>query len=489
MNRALFIIRYTLQTVAVLALAFGSPVHADDAIALESYPGERPPDADRILGSLRAALASRGVVVKPADVLSRVGADLPLAGNPDRDITRTDLLKRIETGIYLAAHEKFDEAIVVLESVLRDVDNNPALSASDPRSRTWVTKARVGLAFAYSRSGKQKLANQVIVGHVRSYPDISLMGEQEEVEKLYEENMAIIKREPRGKLIFRVNLHDATIFVDDVRRGDGDIELAAVPGEHRIVVRAEGIYRRYKVTMQAGQTVERSIDWSVDAAFTGGPDWVGLAAPPESHRAVETFFQELAQRRRSTAVVMIGIVKHDGRRYVVAKPFSAGSASARPGRAIEVDRANDARVELLARYVTARDVEAAKADSAGLMPIPGNDGARSVKTGAQPPTVAVGARGEVQREPARWPVLAATGVFGLSLPLGAYFLKLRNDCYSGNCSRLTVTGWSLLGVGGVALGFGAVWLVRVERAGARRAATLDLQPLPGGGMASVSGRF
>lgn len=91
--------------------------------------------------------------------------------------------------------------------------------------------------------------------------------------------------------------------------------------------------------------------------------------------------------------------------------------------------------------------------------------------------------------PPRWPILVAIGVFGTSVPLGSYLLKTHNDCYA-SCSRLAVpSAWGLLGVGGVALGFGIAWIVHGERAMNRSPPMLDIQPVPGGGVAHISGIF
>jgi hypothetical protein len=85
-------------------------------------------------------------------------------------------------------------------------------------------------------------------------------------------------------------------------------------------------------------------------------------------------------------------------------------------------------------------------------------------------------------------VLAATAVVITTVPLGSYFLKLRNDCYTGDCSRLTTTGVSLLAAGGAALVFEIAWIIYVERASAS-APAIGVLPVPGGGVASWVGRF
>lgn len=462
---------------ATSALALVS-LDARADIALESYRDQRSPDAEGTLERLKSALESHQVVTKPDRILERVGSYVPLSGYPDHDVTRTKLIERIEKAVNRAAHEAYGEAAAILESVFRDLDNNPALAASDPESRSWVTKGRVALAFSYARGKKLKLANNVIADHIRSYPDLSLKGEQEEVEKLYDANVAAIGPESRGQLVFRVNRPDAEIFVNAVARGKGQIALSLVPGEYRIVVRAAGVYRSYRVTVRLKETTVRAVDWLADATFNPGPDWIGFAWPRESQRSVRTFVQQLADRSPDDAVILIGIVPHDGRRYLTAKRYVATSGSHRPGRALEIDHSDDAKIESLATYITAPDSATADLASRGLVPIPDDD---EVAVSAPAPEAAGVAP--------RWPIFIAVGVFGTSVPLGSYLLKTRNDCYT-SCSRLAVpSAWGLLGLGGVALGFGIAWIVHGDHAITPSPPMLDVQPVPGGGVAYLNGSF
>lgn len=459
-------------TALVLA-ALGARARAD--IALESYVDRRPLEAERdTLERLKAALEKQDVATRPAQVLERAGAYLPLAGYPDRSVTRTNLIAQIDKAMARAAHEAYNEAVAILETVFRDLDANPALGASDRDSQSWITKGRVALAFAYARSKKLKLANDVIADHIRSYPDVSLKGEQEEVERLYEANMATIARWPRGKLIFRVNRPDAEIFINAVAKGKGSVELSLLPGDYRIVVRQVVTYRSYKVTVRAGETEERTIDWAADAAFTVAPDWIGFSGLGNAEDGATAFVQQLTQRLPGEAVIVIGVVRSNGRRYVVANRYRAAPAQARSGRAIDADGANDAQVAALAAYVTAPDREVAKTPSQSLLAIP-RDVPPPVVTAAAPPPAA---------RAARWPVLAAVGVFSVAVPLGAYQLKLRSDDRGSETAAV-----ALLGIGSAALGFGVYWILRSDRAVDAQATVAGIQLLPGGGVAQVSASF
>jgi hypothetical protein len=465
--------------LAVLLATWPTLVRAD--VALESYVERRSPDQERsALERLKVALQRHHVTTSPHDVLERIGTHLPRSGYPDRDITRTALIQRIERAVNRAAHEAYDESVAILESAFRDLDNNPALAASDPDSRSWVTKGRVALIFSYVRSKKIKLANDVIAEHIRSYPDLSLRGEQEEVEKLYDANMATLAKAPHGKLVFRVEHADGDvgIFVNAVARGKRKIELDLLPGEYRIVVRVGIVYRTYKMTVRANEVAERLVDWPADAAFTVASDWLGFVGSRESHHSVPAFVQQLAQRIPDDAVILIGIVARDGHRYVVANRYKAAPAPPRPERAVEADKADDAQIEALATYITAPDSEGAIPPSKGLVALPG-------ETESQPSTAAP----QAIASPRRWPVLVAVGAFSASVPAGAYLLKTRNDCYN-SCSRLTVpTAVGLLGLGAAAFAFGTIWIIHADRAVTPSTPMLDIQPLPGGGVAHITGAF
>ena len=460
--------------IAVLLGGFCGRARAD--IALESYVDRRPLDAEReTLERVKAALEQQQVATRPAQVLERAGAYLPLAGYPDRSVTRAMLIQQIDKAMARAAHEAYGEAVAILETVFRDLDGNPALAASDRESQSWITKGRVALAFAYVRSKKLKLANDVIADHIRSYPDVSLAGEQEDVERLYRDNMATIARWPRGKLILRVNRPDAEIFVNAVAKGKGSIELSLLPGDYRVVVRELITYRSYKMTVRAGETEERTIDWAADSAFTVAPDWIGFAGLGDAEGGATAFVEQLTQRLPGQAVIVIGMVRSNGRRYVVANRYRAAPAQVRAGRAIDAEAASDAQVAALAAYVTAPDREAGRTPSQGLLAVPG-DTTPSTQLTATAPSIAAG--------PPRWPVLAAVGVFSVAVPLGAYQLKLRNDDRGSQTAAV-----ALLGVGSAAFGFGLYWILRGDRAANARSAGADVQLLPGGGIAQVSASF
>src|SRR5712671_1878957 len=95
-------VAYQCLFVSVVIGWLGVVARAD--IALESYNDQRPLDAEHVLSPLKTALEHRKVVTKPAQILEVNAGDLPLLGNPDREITRTKLIDRIDRGSNRAAH-------------------------------------------------------------------------------------------------------------------------------------------------------------------------------------------------------------------------------------------------------------------------------------------------------------------------------------------------------------------------------------------------
>ena len=462
---------------SVIVAWLGAPARADRV--LESYQDQRPVDAEHVLRPLLTALERHQAVTNPTLILETDAAYLPLPGNPDREITRTKLIDRIDRGINRAAHEAYDDAATILEGVFGDLDNNPALAAADPASRSWITRGRVALAIAYLHSKRPRLANEVILDHIRSFPGLSLKGEQEEVERLYRANLALVEAGPRSTLVVRVNVPDAEIFVNEVQVGMGRIEVSLLPGDYRVVVRATGLYRLYRVKLRPYEIVERSVDWSADAAFTVSPDWIGFVAPRSTQRNVTSFLRQLAQRSSTDAVIVVGIVHHDGHRYLTAQRYVGSPGQHRPGRAIQISRsadANAARIEALASYITALDGDEGRL-ARRLSVIPDDDDL----AGPDDPVGVVAA-------PAGWPIFAAVGVLATSIPFGALLLKAHNDCYT-HCSTLSApAGWSLVGLGGIALGAGILWVLQGDSA-ASSPLELDLRPAPGGGIAYLNGSF
>lgn len=473
---------YPLLASIFIVSSVAPIAHAD--IALQLNVDRQVSNAERAaLERFQAALERQHVVTRPDQIVERVGLYLPLPGRPDRDVTRTTLIQRIDKAVNRAAHEAYDEAVAILEAVFRDLDTNPALIASDPDSRRWVTKGRVALIYSYVRSKKLKLANEVTIDHIRSYPDLSLQGEQEEVEKAYNAAAPILTTSPRGKLVFRVDRPDAEIFVNGVSRGREKIEVALLPGEYRIVVRVGNVYRSYKLTIRGKETSGRTIDWSADAAFTVAPDRIGFDAAGASTRVVAAFAEQLAQREPDEAIIVYGIVEREGTRRLLAARYAAPPAPPRPEQAVELDKATEAEIESLATYVSAVHVEPAKPEPKARVAPPRHEN--------RPPVTRAPAVAQVASyAPRRWPILVASGVFNTSVPLGAYLLKIHNNCYSSSCSRLTVpSAVGLFALGGAAAAFGVYWIVHAGRAAPASTAMVDVQLLPGGGMALITRTF
>jgi hypothetical protein len=216
----------------------------------------------------------------------------------------------------------------------------------------------------------------------------------------------------------------------------------------------------------------------VDGAFTVGSDWIGFVAPSSAQRGVAAFLQRLAQQNPTDAVIVLGVVEHNGRRYVTAKRYDATAAARRSGRAVELQGDTRAAVDALATYMTTPDAAGATvaASSApGLLRVR-DDGERVV------PITAGESIG-----PPRWPAAVATAVFAVAVPTGAYLLKEGQlDCYK-DCSTVTAAaGIGTLSVGAAALGFGIYWIWHSEHGSH---ATLEVHPVAGGGVASVVGRF
>jgi len=157
---------YPLLASIFIVSSVAPIAHAD--IALQLNVDRQVSNAERAaLERFKAALERQHVVTRPDQIVERVGLYLPLPGRPDRDVTRTTLIQRIDNAVNRAAHEAYDEAVAILEAVFRDLDTNPALIAF----RSGLTQVgHQGTRGAHLLVCSQQEAQAGERGHDRSHP-------------------------------------------------------------------------------------------------------------------------------------------------------------------------------------------------------------------------------------------------------------------------------------------------------------------------------
>lgn len=312
----------SLATSAV-AVSVLLPVSARADVLLETYEGERPADASKILAPLRAELQAHGILANPTSIIAHVGDALPLAGVTDPALTTVAIVEKVDAATNKVAHEQFAPALVLFDAVRDLVHDNPVLVVTDGASPGWLTKAYAQMALAHDRLGQRDQAAEALTEQIRSHPERPITSGDfgPEVEKLYTATRKSYERLPHGSFLVSVDRPDAQIFIGYVGRGRGGSFTGDFgPGTYPVLVQEGGIARRYakKIDPAHDPQTELRITWDLDSRFTATPDWIGAVWPRGNDRTLD-LARALAVRLPDHGLKFVTIVVRDGKRYVIAK--------------------------------------------------------------------------------------------------------------------------------------------------------------------------
>jgi hypothetical protein len=482
--------RHPLVAIAAL-LAASSPLSPALAgrppIVLESYVGERPPDADALLAPLLEELGKHRFVAG-----AEVGRRFEAAAS--RPATAGGLpagfADAVARGHDLWSNGKFDEAAAILGRLVEAARANPGELATHQNRElhAQLQKALIALSLCQLRLGDRSAARQTMAEALRGDPDLKITrgmyGQQ--ASELFAEVVRQLTERGTGKLIVTVDADVAGIYVNErlVEMGRS-LELGLVPGEHRVVARiGTEVSRAHRVHVVAGGVHRLTIDPAFDRAVHTGPGWTGFRFASEAARDRDELRHGAAFATAIDAdqVIVLGIDVVRGRRMirgalvnkVNGRDFRNGSIPLDAGPS-EEQRRN------LARFLN------------------GGPATPDIIVGA--PASAGGGGGE-RRDPAPPPRASAwkwaTG--GAAIAAGALGGVLL--AYDGRCAKdvdtgvpcpnhydTAVQGWLAVG-GAVALAGVTAYLVVTERRAARAARRAAyLAPTAGGVIAGLTARF
>jgi|GEM_PF-3750229 len=143
-----------LLTACIVASCLAS-APADADVLIESYPEQRPADADAVLAAFRAELVTLGVKVRAADVVAAAGALVPPPGSAD------DADRAAAIASYARSSREHD--VVVAGIVVRD--DRRFLTASLFEKQTGaLLRTKVILLGVDDVACKRALAHAVMTG-------------------------------------------------------------------------------------------------------------------------------------------------------------------------------------------------------------------------------------------------------------------------------------------------------------------------------------
>jgi hypothetical protein len=349
--------RFAIVLFALVTTLGLRAAHAD-GIVLESYTGDRPADAPRLLAPVLEELAQRKFTA--GDGVARLfdtrvsRAALQPAGVP------TDFAAQADKGFKAWVAGRLDEAITTLGQLVTTAHGSSGAFASDPSLREPLQKALIALALAQQRNGDQAAMRSTFGELVRSFPDavVPRAAYGPDAQLAFEG----VKREllggGRGKLTVKLTDDSAVVFVNEAYRAVGSTTVELIPGEYRVVVMAnKQPSRAHAVTITAGGTATIEIDpkWDLMIRTNG---YTGLSFPTQAERdaAEATSAARFARAVGASAVAVVGIDDVRGHSAVVGSLVSleSGREIRRASIPIEPDPSTE-RLRALARFLSGDD--------------------------------------------------------------------------------------------------------------------------------------
>ena len=465
---------------ALLAIpALPSPARAGQPIVLESYAGERPADAERVLGPVIDELAKNRFVSGPAAVgrkfESAVSRPAVGGGLPD------DFTASVARGYDLWTNGKFNEAASILGPLIELARANPGEFARNQSGSLYpeLQKALIALALSQLKLGDRGTARQILGEALRGNPELKISRGMygQEASALHDEVVRDLTGRGTGKVI--VAASGAGLYVNERLVGMGKLEEHLLPGEYRVVARfGNEVSRAHRIVIAGGDIHQLTIDPALDRAVHTGPDWTGLLYERGADRERDETFHGAAVARAIDAeqIVIVGIDTVRGRRMIKGALINRDTGRELRSGSIPLDASpSEEQRRNLARFLN------------------GAPATPDIIVGVAP---GAGRAARLGRAPwGGWTWLAGGAAIAAGVAGGALL------AYDGRCAQQVVPpapcpdhydtaaqGWIAIG-GAVALAGITVYLVVRERGADGEWRTAYVAPAAGGAIAGYAARF
>jgi hypothetical protein len=292
------------------ALISTTGISLAQTLVLESYAGERPKEADRVLAPLRRALEKQGFIAAPAEVTKVLRSYRTLPAVTEPNVTTRELTEAFERAHGDWLDGRLDRAATRLEAAVAVAHRVPNLLAAEQKTRDLLFSALLSLSQARNRQRQQAKSEAAMAELIRSFPDqLITRGEHgPEAYELYRAARRGLDAEGRGALIVKVNV-PSVVFLDEVPRSQ-DVNGAQiadlVSGEYRLLIQSANeptSFRYYKIPIYAHQISRLEIHWELDSVLVTG-DWVGFRFDTSLRQAKEVDAALRVARDTSTHTVV-----------------------------------------------------------------------------------------------------------------------------------------------------------------------------------------
>lgn len=334
--------RIAASLVVLSLLAFASTARSapgsmfDDQLVVESYAGDRPAVAERILVPLRAELQARGFVAEPTILTMRLD-EVVRPGLVGESLSASDLSKMFENGIRAWNSGDVEGALAKLEAATSTALRNPSLLSRVGRLRDQLFQGFVLLSVAQRRSDLGP-ASEVTMGElIRTFPTRPILQDEAgpEAYDLYRFVLSDLARSGRGSLSIRVSDPSSVVFINEVLRqsASGSVELdGLVPGTYRVLVRSLDVSERvrvYNVPVYADQRTALDIAWDLDSVLVID-NWFGFRFATTAEQANEAAVaRKLGIAAKTFSVITISLTRNRTLYRLTAKRYATRAAELR----------------------------------------------------------------------------------------------------------------------------------------------------------------
>jgi len=339
------------------ALMVMSSIARGGGVVLESYTGDRPADAPRLLAPILEELSRRdyaaGDTVARSYEAQSSRAATTASGLP------SDFSAQVDRGFQAWVGGRFEEATKILVPLVEAAQANTGAFAKDPSLRDPYLKALIALALAYQRIGDLSAMRSTFGEVLRSFPDaqVSRATYGPDAAQAFEQVRRDTQAAGRGKLTVKCD-DTAVVFVNEVYRAAGSTTVELAPGEYRVVVMMnKQPSRNHRVTVRASAETTLEVDAKLDQAIrTTG--YTGLSFATEADRDAHeaAYAQRFAKFVGASAVAVVGIDTVRGHAAVVGSLVSlqTGREIRRASIPVEPDPSRD-KLRALARFLAGDD--------------------------------------------------------------------------------------------------------------------------------------
>jgi len=470
-----------MLTLAVPARAGG--------IVLESYTGDRPPDAQRLVNPVLGELVSRGYNV--GDTLARAYEGKVSIVAISSTGLPADFAAQIDAGFKAWVSGRFDDAQKQLGSLVELAHANSGTFARDQSLREPLLKGLIALALSQQRSGDPSAAHATFAEILRAFPDATVSRAVYGAEAF--DGFEAIRKELAGAGTGKLNIHLAddtgVVFIDEQYRAVGSTTVELPPGEYRVCVLLDKQpSRTHRVVVHAKDETKLAIDPRLDRAVRTAP-WTGLQFASSGDREAHegAYAAGFANSLGAASVVVVGVDQVRGRPAIVGSLVSlTGRELRRASVAIDPDPSLD-RLRALARYLAGEEPAGGiDVQQPSAAPVAGDKPAPDERSDDTTPSTGGRWGG--------WKWL--TGGLGVAaLGTGIALAVLDGSCQGSHGTGHTCNNVYATEPGGyIAIGAGAALLAAsiyfFATGSAHEAArTAFVAPAPGGGVVGLVGRF